>query len=90
MVVQGLSQPLQVLDSPVFQLHFRGGDENSEALERPWKAGTFLSNMVKLQSEYERRQEAAKARLKKRLNGVQRVKRTGAAAGAGGDDKKSS
>jgi hypothetical protein len=62
MVVQGLSQPLQVLDSPVCQLHLRGGDENSEALERPWKAGSFLSNMVKLQSEWERRQEASQAR----------------------------
>ena len=62
MVVQGLSQPLQVFDSPVFQLHFRGGDENSEALERPWKTGSFFSNVVKLQSEWERRQEASKAK----------------------------
>ena len=62
MVVQCLSQPLQVFDSPVFQLHFRGGDENSEALERPWKTGSFFSNVVKLQSEWERRQEASKAK----------------------------
>ena len=62
MVVQCLSQPLQVFDSPVFQLHLRGGDENSEALERPWKTGSFFSNVVKLQSEWERRQEASKAK----------------------------
>lgn len=74
MLIQGLSQPLQVFDSQLSMIHWRGGDETSEALERPWKQAATFANFLKLYDDYERRQEAAKERAKRRANGMRSAK----------------
>jgi len=70
MLIQALSQPLQAYDSELSMIHLRGGDDSVEGLERPWKHSTFLSNLMKLQSDYDARQESAKARAQKKINGL--------------------
>jgi len=75
LILQALFQPLQLLESPVVQVHMFGANDSEEPYERPWQAAGFFSALSDVQADLAAKQKAMEARALRARNGMKTSKK---------------